>query len=142
MIIKILITFVPGLVLLAFFIVYWRRRAEKRGQHTLRVEDIERGIESWGGGSQPCATCTGGDCCSEPLKTHKRQPEYYDDEELDRFCGRASNEYSDEEADEFREIFDTLLPEDRLGWLASIAQRGIALPVQLKSSITKATQPE
>lgn len=92
MIIKILITFVPGLVLLAFFIVYWRRRAEKRGQHTLRVEDIERGIESWGGGSQPCATCTGGDCCSEPLKTHKRQPEYYDDEELDRFRGRFAPE--------------------------------------------------
>ena len=30
--------------------------------------------------------------------------EYYDDEELDRFRGRASDDYTDEEVEEFREV--------------------------------------
>ena len=67
---------------------------------------------------------------------------YYDDEELDLYKGRTSTQYKDEEAEEFREVFETLRPEERLDWLASISQRGIALPIQLKKTIEKATQTE
>lgn len=54
--------------------------------------------------------------------------EYYEDEELDRFAGRPSDSYNEEEKDEFRDIFLTLLPDDLAGWGRSIQLRGINLP--------------
>ncbi len=54
--------------------------------------------------------------------------EYYEDEELDRFAGRKSHEYSEGEKDEFREMLQTLLPDDLAGWGRSIQLRGINLP--------------
>ncbi|MGN0218938.1 MAG: phospholipase [Muribaculaceae bacterium] len=54
--------------------------------------------------------------------------EYYEDEELDRFAGRAADAYSPEEIDEFREVLLTLRPEEIAGWARSIQLRGITLP--------------
>lgn len=54
--------------------------------------------------------------------------EYYEDEELDRFAGRKAHEYSEDEKDEFRDILQTLLPDDLAGWGRSIQLRGINLP--------------
>lgn len=54
--------------------------------------------------------------------------DYYDDEELDVFAGRLPNTYTEEEVAQFREVWESLLPEDRLGWLSSIVKRGIMLP--------------
>lgn len=38
--------------------------------------------------------------------------EYYDDEELDAYKGRRSDNYSDDEASEFADVLETLRPED------------------------------
>ncbi len=54
--------------------------------------------------------------------------EYYEDEELDRFAGRAADAYSPKEIDEFREVLLTLRPEEIAGWARSIQLRGITLP--------------
>ena len=54
--------------------------------------------------------------------------EYYEDEELDRFAGRKAHEYTEDEKDEFRDILQTLLPDDLAGWGRSIQLRGINLP--------------
>ena len=60
---------------------------------------------------------------------------YYDDEELDRFIGRGSEDYSDAEIEEFRDVLLTLLPEDIAGWGRSIQLRGLQLPAPIKEEL-------
>lgn len=61
--------------------------------------------------------------------------EYYDDEELDRFRGILSNDYSETDADEFREILYTMKEVEVAGWIRSLQLRGIELPDQLKDEV-------
>lgn len=56
---------------------------------------------------------------------------YYDDEELDRFKGRESDDYTDEEAEEFANIFYELKEIEVAGWVRSLQLRQINLPEQL-----------
>lgn len=60
---------------------------------------------------------------------------YYDDEELDRFRGTPSSDYSDEAIEEFRNVLFTLLPEDIAGWARSIQLRGIELPDSVREEL-------
>lgn len=60
---------------------------------------------------------------------------YYDDEELDRFAGRAPESYSSEETEEFRDVLMTLLPQDVAGWARSITLRKIELPYEVKDEL-------
>ena len=60
---------------------------------------------------------------------------YYDDEELDRFIGRAPDDYTDEEREEFRDVLLTLLPEDVAGWARSISLRKIELPEDVRDEL-------
>lgn len=62
---------------------------------------------------------------------------YYEDEELDRFRGRAATEYSDREAGEFREVLETLSNADLSGWVTSIHRRGLHFPVQVAEEVTR-----
>ncbi|MDE5799614.1 MAG: phospholipase [Paramuribaculum sp.] len=61
--------------------------------------------------------------------------EYYDDEELDRFRGRATDQYDDAEIEEFRSVLLTLLPDDIAGWGRSIQLRGIELPAPVREEL-------
>lgn len=61
--------------------------------------------------------------------------EYYDDEELDRFRGRASDDYTDEEVEEFREVMFTCKDDEVAGWCRSLQLRGIELPDELKDEL-------
>ncbi len=63
------------------------------------------------------------------------KPEYFDDEELDRFQNRDSDGYSNREADEFREVFYSVLDAEKPRWIRSLQVRGIAVPNQLKDEI-------
>ena len=58
--------------------------------------------------------------------------EYFDDEELDRFRGRRSDDYTPEEEDEFREILYTTLAHEVGDWLRSLQLRGIELPYDVR----------
>jgi hypothetical protein len=85
----------------------------------------------------PPPSCCGqhGGCAGHSLGPHThphRQPDYYDDEELDRFRGTESNAYTEEEADEFREVLYTLRPGEAPAWLHSLQARGLDLPDSLK----------
>ena len=66
------------------------------------------------------------------LAAVSKKIEYYDDEELDRFAGRASNAYLADEEEEFRNILYTMLETDVAGWVRSLQLRGIELPDSLK----------
>lgn len=60
---------------------------------------------------------------------------YYDDEELDRFKGRESEDYTDEEAEEFANIFYELKEIEVAGWVRSLQLRQVALPEQLMDEV-------
>ena len=82
-----------------------------------------------------CSTCSGeNDQCEQEcmLEVATKEIEYYDDEELDRFRGRLSDSYTDEEAEEFAEVMLTMRPEEVKGWSRSLILRGINLPNQIK----------
>lgn len=61
--------------------------------------------------------------------------EYYNDEELDRFRGRDSAEYSEEEVEEFREILYTMKDEEVAGWVRSLQLRNVPLPDAIKDEV-------
>ena len=70
-----------------------------------------------------CNTCNGENTKCEQecmMEAATKDIVYYDDEELDRFKGRAANNYSDEEV---------------AGWNRSLILRGINLPNQLKDEV-------
>ncbi len=72
-------------------------------------------------------------CEKELLMKAAGEPiEYFDDEELDRFRGRAPESYSPEEEDEFREVLYTTLTREVTDWLRSLQLRGIELPEGLR----------
>ena len=61
--------------------------------------------------------------------------EYYDDEELDRFRGRPSDQYTDEEVEEFATVLYTMQPHEVKGWNRSLILREINLPNQIKDEL-------
>lgn len=85
---------------------------------------------------------SGGECCGLHLVCEKDTLTplsdkilYYDDEELDRFIGRAADSYTFEEVEEFRDVLMTLRPEDVAGWARSITQRRLELPPDVKDEL-------
>ena len=84
-----------------------------------------------------------GECCGQHAVCEKesllaavsRQIEYYDDEELDRFKGRPSNAYTEEETNEFRDIMYTMKEEEVAGWCRSLQLRGVEFPDGLKDEL-------
>ena len=71
-------------------------------------------------------------CEAESLLTMTDKIVYYEDEELDRYRGRASSEYEDEEIDEFRDVLLTLKSHEVAGWLVSLGLRGIEPPAAIR----------
>ena len=84
-----------------------------------------------------------GECCGQHAVCEKesllaavsQQIEYYDDEELDRFKGRTSDNYTEEETDEFRNIMYTMKEEEVAGWCRSLQLRGVEFPDCLKDEL-------
>lgn len=89
------------------------------------------------------AVDTDSECCGMHIECEKdsllasvsNNIEYYDDEELDRFCGRGPAEYDDDEIEEFRDVLLTLQPYDIAGWGRSLQLRGIELPSIVKEEL-------
>lgn len=85
-----------------------------------------------------------GTCCGQHAICEKdslmnsfieKEPDYFDDEELDRYKGRNSEDYSREEIEEFREILYTMRDEDKPRWVRSLLQREIEVPNELKDEL-------
>lgn len=69
------------------------------------------------------------------LAALSKQIEYYNDEELDRFRGWASDAYGEEEEDEFREILYTMRSDEVAGWVRSLQLRQVELPDAVKDEV-------
>ena len=61
-----------------------------------------------------------------------KEVEYFDDEELDVFKERLSDQYTPEEVERFEEVMTTMRPDEVQDWLHSLNLRGINLPDELK----------
>ena len=82
-----------------------------------------------------CSSCDGTNVKCEQvcqMEAATKPAEYYDDEELDAFRGRQSDEYKDEEAAMFAEVLETLRPDEVRPWSRSLIVRGINMPDQIK----------
>ncbi len=82
-----------------------------------------------------CSTCSGDDARCEQncmMEAAVKDIEYFDDEELDRFKLRESSSYTDEEAEEFRTIMESMKPEEVKAWNRSLILREINMPNQIK----------
>ncbi len=82
------------------------------------------------------ASTDGEECCGlhEVCEKQGRQmlaPEYFDDEELDRFAGRGKDDYAPADVEEFRDVLFTLLPQDVEPWGFSLRARGIEMPPEI-----------
>ena len=87
-------------------------------------------------GADSCELDEGGTCdldCMTPVI--KKDIDYYDDEELDAYQGKPSDQYTEEEAEEFRQVFYTMQEEDVPGWVKSLQQREVNLPDSLKDEV-------
>jgi hypothetical protein len=127
----ILIIALLAAALVALFAGYLRERSINK-----KIESGE--MESFPEVKEPDAECCGQhEVCEKEslLAAVSKQIEYYDDEELDRFAGRGSDSYSDEEVEEFREILYTTREEEVAGWARSLQLRGIAMPDALKDEL-------
>lgn len=63
------------------------------------------------------------------------KPEYFDDEELDRYKEKDSATYTEQQVNEFREVFYSIFDEEKPRWIRSLQMRGIQVPDQMKDEI-------
>ena len=85
-----------------------------------------------------CSSCDGTDDKCEQvcmMEAATKDIEYYDDEELDRFRGRQSDQYTDEEVEEFATVLYTMQPKEVKAWNRSLILREINLPNQIKDEL-------
>lgn len=127
----ILVLILIGVVLFGMVVglIYNRniKKKIKRGELTEAPEVVEVDSECCGQ-HQICEK-------ESLLAAVSKQIEYYDDEELDRFKGHPSDEYTEEEIEEFRNILYTMQEIEVAGWCRSLQLRDIALPDELKDEI-------
>lgn len=125
------------LLLLALLVIVVVVALVRRGRHRVDFPSAEASKTTV---VPPARDPTDMVCCGQHevcerdslLAALSRRPEYYDDEELDRFAHRPSDAYLPEEEEEFREVLYTMLESDVAGWMRSLQLRDIALPDGLR----------
>ena len=80
-----------------------------------------------------------GECCGQHLVCEREtllqtnaKIEYYDDEELDSLADIDPQNYTNEQYQAIREVFDSLKEKDVPGWCRSIQLRNIQLPQDIR----------
>ncbi len=104
------------------------RRRKQRG------EDVE---EPEVHQPRPDGCCGQHEVCEKDslLAAVSRDVEYYEDEELDNYRGRTSEQYTPEEVEQFREVLYTMRSDEVAGWVRSLQLREVALPDDLKDEV-------
>lgn len=88
---------------------------------------------------EPVAQPSDGECCGQHLVCERESLlqtnaniEYYDDEELDALADIAPQNYTREQYQAIRDVFDSLKEKDVPGWCRSIQLRHIELPQDIR----------
>ena len=122
---------VCGVTLLLIFVLYYLDRYNK-------IKKIKESTEA---DEQPAREpVPAGECCGKHVVCEKqklaearlRSAQYFDDEELDRYIGRSSDAYSDQEVEEFRYVLYTMGQDEVREWMECLQARNIELPDELK----------
>ena len=123
-----------GIVVLVVFEV----RARKQQQSNREQSDLPT-LDSEASNSREAVSDPDDGCCGEHLVCEREtllqtnaKVEYYDDEELDTLSGIPAEEYTQEQYQMIREVFDTLKAKDVPGWVRSIQLRNIQLPLDIR----------
>ena len=122
-----MIYYICAAVLLLMFVLFYLDRWNKtRG---LREDEQPEQPEV------PSGECCGKHAVCEKQKLAEarlRSAQYFDDEDLDRFKGRSSDGYTDQEVEEFRYVMYTMQQEEVREWMECLQAREIELPDELK----------
>lgn len=109
----------------------------------IRNRNLQKKVDSGELESMPEVKQVDLECCGQHeicerdslLAAVSKKIEYYDDEELDQYIGRAPEDYTPEQEEEFRDIFYTMQDTDVAGWVRSLQLRDIALPNNIKDEV-------
>lgn len=133
---SILFAFLSFVVIVVFLIEYRERKKKSQGNLNSQQnvqEPIEEKVNGNVNGNRPLNCCGAHLICEKELEINPiTEIVYYDDEELDDYKGIHSDQYSEQQVQQFSEVFYTLKENDVSGWLRSLQVRGIELPDQLK----------
>ncbi len=124
-----------GLILLgvvAFIISYFRNRSLQKKLEKGEIKELPSVRQV---ADSEC--CGQHEVCEKEslLAAISKEIEYYDDEELDRYRGTASDAYTDEAVNEFRDILYTMKEEEVAGWVRSLQLRAVELPDAIKDDV-------
>lgn len=126
------------LLLVILFIVLFFSILLKNSQSHQRKDDFGTTNSTCTKRGSPIVCCGQHAACKKEalLKVINKDIEYYEDEELDIFRGRAADSYTPTEEEQFEEVLTTLHEDEILGWLHSLKLRGINLPITLRDEAT------
>ena len=136
-----LILFVAlGIAILIIFEVRARKEQKNNAEQTTGVADLPSTANNASELQQSDLSSDPDDgCCGEHLVCEREtllqtnaKIEYYDDEELDVLSGIPAEDYTQEQYQMIREVFDTLQAKDVPGWVRSIQLRNIQLPLDIR----------
>lgn len=110
---------------------------------SMRNRRLRRKVEAGELEALPVVQLADMECCGRHevcekeslLAAVSKRIEYYDDEELDRYRGLSSDQYTNEQIEEFRDVFYTMQETDVAGWVRSLQWRGVELPDELKDEV-------
>ena len=112
---------------------------EVRARKAQKIDSESPMTDSEAGDSHETAYDPDEGCCGEHLVCEREtllqtnaKVEYYDDEELDTLIGIPAEDYTEEQYQMIREVFNTLQAKDVPGWVRSIQLRNIQLPLDIR----------
>lgn len=126
-----------GIIVFFFVALSVSNYLQRRKGNTLERETQPPAIDVRTKQERDSGCCGAHEICEKDslISAFTPEPEYFDDEELDRYKNRESSDYTTLEADEFREVFYSVLDEEKPRWIRSLQVRGIAIPNQMKDEI-------
>jgi len=123
-----MIYYICAVVLLLMFVLFYLDRWNKtRGLNQQQAVEPQPEV--------PAGECCGKHAVCEKQKLAEarlRSAQYFDDEDLDRFKGRSSDDYTDQEVEEFRYVMYTMRQDEVREWMECLQAREIELPDELK----------
>jgi hypothetical protein len=123
-----MIYYISAVILLLMFVLFYLDRWNRtRGLNQQQAVQPQQEI--------PAGECCGKHAVCEKQKLAEarlRSAQYFDDEDLDRFKGRSSDNYTDQEVEEFRYVLYTMQQDEVREWMECLQARDIEIPDELK----------
>ena len=119
---------------LAILIIFEVRARQEKNNNTELLNNTEQATDVATEQRSEDDGCCGEHlvCERETLLQTNAEIIYYDDEELDALVGIAAEDYTQEQYQMIREVFETLKASDVPGWVRSIQLRNIQLPLDIR----------